>query len=96
MNALSVDLEDWYHVCGPGKTADPAQWDSYESRVARSTERLLSHLRARGTRATFFVLGYIAEREPALIRAVARPVERDGLARAGVIAGFVVNANKGA
>jgi peptidoglycan-N-acetylglucosamine deacetylase len=71
VNALSVDVEDWYHVCGPGETADPAQWDRYESRVARNTERLLSLFRARGTRATFFVLGYIAEREPALIRAVA-------------------------
>ncbi|HSB78545.1 MAG TPA: polysaccharide deacetylase family protein [Candidatus Methylomirabilis sp.] len=72
LNALTVDLEDWYHICGPGQTADPAKWDTYESRVARNTDRLLSLLRARGTRATFFVLGYIAEREPALIKAVAR------------------------
>ncbi|HSB71499.1 MAG TPA: polysaccharide deacetylase family protein [Candidatus Methylomirabilis sp.] len=72
VNALTVDLEDWYHVCGPGESANPAQWDAYESRVARSTDRLLSLLRAHGTRATFFVLGYIAEKEPALIRAIAR------------------------
>jgi len=72
VNALSVDLEDWYHVCGAGAVEDPARWDAYESRVARNTDRLLSILRAHHIRATFFILGYIAEREPALIRAVAR------------------------
>jgi peptidoglycan-N-acetylglucosamine deacetylase len=71
VNALTVDLEDWYHVCGNGETADPSRWEAYESRVAQSTDRLLSLLRARGARATFFVLGYLAEREPALIRAIA-------------------------
>jgi peptidoglycan-N-acetylglucosamine deacetylase len=72
VNALTVDLEDWYHVCGNGETGDASRWDTYESRVARNTDRLLSLLRAHGARATFFVLGYIAEREPALIRAIAR------------------------
>jgi polysaccharide deacetylase family protein (PEP-CTERM system associated) len=71
VNALTVDLEDWYHVCGAGETVDAARWDAYESRVSRNTDRILSLLRARGVRATFFVLGYIAEREPGLIRAIA-------------------------
>jgi polysaccharide deacetylase family protein (PEP-CTERM system associated) len=72
VNALTVDLEDWYHVCGAEEVADPAQWDAYESRVTRNTDTILSLLRARGVRATFFVLGYIAAREPALVRAIAR------------------------
>ena len=72
VNALTVDLEDWYHVCGAGAVEDPVRWDAYESRVVRNTDRLLSILRAHRIRATFFILGYIAEREPALIRAVAR------------------------
>jgi polysaccharide deacetylase family protein (PEP-CTERM system associated) len=72
VNALTVDLEDWYHVCGAGKTGDASQWDAYESRVSRNTEHVLSLLRAAGARATFFVLGYIAAREPALVRAIAR------------------------
>lgn len=71
MNALTVDVEDWYHVCGAGETGGATQWDAYESRVTRNTERVLSLLRAAGARATFFVLGYIAEREPELIRAIA-------------------------
>lgn len=72
MNALTVDLEDWYHVCGAGEYADPRRWDGLESRIARNTERILSLFRAHGVRATFFVLGYVAEKEPALVRAVAR------------------------
>jgi len=72
VNALTVDLEDWYHVCGTAETADPLQWDAYESRVTRNTNAILSLLGRRGVRATFFVLGYIAEREPELIRAIAR------------------------
>ncbi len=71
MNALTIDVEDWYHVCGVGETGDASQWAAYESRVTRSTDRILSLLRACGARATFFVLGYIADREPGLIRAIA-------------------------
>lgn len=72
MNALSVDLEDWYHVCGADETDDPRQWDAYESRVTRNTQTILSMFAQTGVRATFFVLGYIALREPALIRAIVR------------------------
>jgi polysaccharide deacetylase family protein (PEP-CTERM system associated) len=70
-NGLTVDLEDWYHVCGVPALADPAGWDAFESRVAANTDRVLALLRRHGARATFFVLGRIAEREPALVRAVA-------------------------
>ena len=72
VNALTVDLEDWYHVCGTRETFSPLQWDAYESRVTRNTHTILSLLGRRGVRATFFVLGYVAEREPELIRAIAR------------------------
>jgi len=72
MNALTVDLEDWYHICGVDEYADAAKWGDYESRITRNTERILSLLRSHGARATFFVLGYIAEREPALVSAIAK------------------------
>jgi len=71
-NALTVDLEDWYHVCGTEKAGDVSSWDAYESRVTRNTGKVLSLLRGHGVRATFFVLGYIAEREPRLIADVAK------------------------
>lgn len=70
-NALTVDLEDWYHICGAGTSVDPSLWDTYESRVTRNSNRILGLLRGFGVRATFFVLGYIAEREPQLVRAIA-------------------------
>ena len=69
-NALSVDLEDWYHICGVEGCADPAKWDNYENRITRSTERILAILDRYNARATFFVLGYIAAREPSLIRTI--------------------------
>lgn len=72
LNALTVDLEDWYHVCGAGENGDASRWSTYESRVRRNTERVLRLLRENNAHATFFVLGYIAAREPGLIRDVAR------------------------
>jgi peptidoglycan-N-acetylglucosamine deacetylase len=79
LNALTVDLEDWYHVCGVRCDDGPAQWAACESRVGRSTDRLLSLLRSHGVRATFFVLGYIAEREPGLVRTIAGEGHEVGL-----------------
>ena len=79
LNALTVDLEDWYHVCGAARDEEPAQWAACESRIGGSTERLLALLRGHGVRATFFVVGYIAEREPGLVRAIAREGHEVGL-----------------
>lgn len=70
INALTVDLEDWYHVCGDHECADPSQWNAYESRVQNSTEKILRLLRRYKARATFFVLGYIAEKNPSLIESI--------------------------
>ncbi len=72
LNALTVDLEDWYHICGTGQAGDVSTWDAYESRVTRNTAKVLSLLREHRAHATFFVLGYIAEREPGLIADIAR------------------------
>ena len=64
-HALSVDVEDWYHDGGaaPGAVVT--------DRVAANTEKLLELLDRHGTRATFFFLGEVAERHPALVRRVA-------------------------
>ncbi|MBI5236506.1 MAG: polysaccharide deacetylase family protein [Deltaproteobacteria bacterium] len=72
LNALTVDLEDWYHICGTVDNDDHRKWTEYESRVTRNTEKVLSLLARYDTRATFFVLGYIAEKEPALIRTICK------------------------
>lgn len=70
LNAITVDLEDWYHICGTEENATPSKWIEYESRVIRNTEKVLSILKKYNVKATFFVLGYIAEKEPNLIKTV--------------------------
>jgi len=69
INAFTVDLEDWFQ----GLTSTNPhieRWPLLESRVVPATERLLSLLDAHHVRATFFVLGYVAERHPRLIERV--------------------------
>ena len=70
VNALTIDVEDYYHVTGFESVIQRAHWDSYESRVERNTHRLLDLLDAHHTRATFFVLGWVAERHPQLVRTI--------------------------
>jgi peptidoglycan-N-acetylglucosamine deacetylase len=63
-NILQIDVEDWY--CD----LDPKDWDKHESRVVAATGRVLSMLEDSGNRATFFVLGYVAERFPELVKTI--------------------------
>lgn len=66
-NALTIDFEDWYQ----GLEIPHTDWAGYEDRIGPVGRRLLKLLDETGVRATFFVLGYIAERHPELIRAIA-------------------------
>ena len=68
---MTVDVEDYFHVTAFARHVSPAQWDSLESRVCRNTDRLLELFDGAGVRATFFVLGWVAERYPALVRRIA-------------------------
>ena len=70
-NALTFDVEEYFHAEVFAGVVRREQWSTLESRVARATERLLTLLAECGTRATFFVLGWVAERHPELIRAIA-------------------------
>lgn len=63
-NALTVDLEDWYHSV---LEVEPSRWAECEDRVVPATERLLECLGQAGARATFFVLGHVAELHPELV-----------------------------
>jgi polysaccharide deacetylase family protein (PEP-CTERM system associated) len=69
-NAMSVDVEDYFQVGAFETTVSPADWPRFESRVVRNTERSLELFAAKGVAATFFVLGWVAEREPGLIRRI--------------------------
>jgi polysaccharide deacetylase family protein (PEP-CTERM system associated) len=70
LNALTVDVEDWYHVCAVDEYLPQSKWDEYENRVNRNTEKVLALLERYGVRVTFFVLGYVAEHNPDLVRKV--------------------------
>jgi polysaccharide deacetylase family protein (PEP-CTERM system associated) len=70
LNALSVDVEDWFQVTNFEKVIDRDQWDLCESRVVPNVQRILDIFAARDVRATFFILGWIAQRHPQLVRAI--------------------------
>ncbi len=68
---LTVDVEDWFHVCGQPAWSDPASWDARPSRVVEGVGRILDLLAATPSKATFFFLGWVARRWPELVRRVA-------------------------
>jgi polysaccharide deacetylase family protein (PEP-CTERM system associated) len=70
LNALTVDVEDYFHVSGFEKCVERRQWDDFPPRVAGSTQRILDCLAQTGVRGTFFVLGWVAQRQPALVRRI--------------------------
>ncbi|GAB4507885.1 MAG: DUF3473 domain-containing protein [Sulfuricaulis sp.] len=70
INALSFDVEDYYHVSAFANAINRGQWDEYPSRVNENTRRILDLLDQFGTRATFFVLGWVAERQPDLVKEI--------------------------
>lgn len=69
VNAATVDLEDWFQGL-TSTNAQPENWCTYEARLEGNTERLLALLDAHEVTATFFVLGQVADRYPALIRQI--------------------------
>ncbi len=71
LNALSIDVEDWFHVLDISASVNLDQWDRMENRVVPNTLELLDVLSEHGeVRCTFFVLGWVAERYPDLIREI--------------------------
>jgi polysaccharide deacetylase family protein (PEP-CTERM system associated) len=69
-NALSVDVEDWFQVGAFEKVIDKADWDSLAPRVERNTDAVLALFGESGVKGTFFTLGWVAHRYPALIRRI--------------------------
>ena len=69
-NALTIDVEDYFQVSALAPYIRRSQWDSIECRVERNVERILALLRQHDTRATFFTLGWVAERYPQLVRSI--------------------------
>ncbi len=69
-NILTIDVEDWFHTTAMEPFVGPSRWEAAESRVVYNTLTLLDILETAGTRATFFILGWVAERYPGLVREI--------------------------
>jgi polysaccharide deacetylase family protein (PEP-CTERM system associated) len=69
-NALSVDVEDWFQVGAFENVISRSDWDSLECRVERNTDAVLQMFDGAGVKGTFFTLGWVAQRYPALMRRI--------------------------
>lgn len=67
-NALTVDVEDYFHVTAFEKVILPSDWDRYHYRAGDNTRRILDLFDRYGVHGTFFILGWVAERDPGLVR----------------------------
>ena len=72
LNAMTIDVEDYFHVAAFADIVSMAEWPSLESRVCRNTDRLLAILAEANVHATFFILGWVAARFPDLVRRIHR------------------------
>jgi len=71
LNAITVDVEDWFHICDIETVLPPSQWDRCESRVEKNVIKILQILSKNRVLGTFFVLGYVAQRLPEVVKMIA-------------------------
>lgn len=67
-NYLTIDVEDYYQVSAFESVVQPEEWSGQESRVEGNTDKILQLLATQGIKATFFIVGWVAERYPQLVR----------------------------
>jgi len=77
-NYLTIDVEDYFQVAAFEDIIDPSNWDAMEQRVVRNTEKVLTLLADHQTKATFFIVGWIAERYPQLVKTIHNQGHRIG------------------
>lgn len=70
MNILTFDIEEWFHILDNDSTKTINEWKKYESRIHDNTERILTLLKQKNLKATFFCLGWIAETYPDIIKRI--------------------------
>lgn len=71
MRILTFDIEDWFHFLEHSSTRTEDQWKRFESRVERNTHHILEFLSEHNQKATFFVIGWIADQYPSLVKKIA-------------------------
>ncbi len=70
VNAMTVDVEDYVHVSAFANHIDRRDWDDFPSRVEKNTDAVIDLFANHGVKGTFFVLGWVAERYPGLVRRI--------------------------
>lgn len=70
INAMSVDVEDYFQVAAFEKNIKPSDWDNFPCRVERNTQQILELFHQKNIRSTFFVLGWVAKRYPDLVKEI--------------------------
>ena len=70
MKILSFDIEDWFHILDNDSTKNEKDWINYESRIHRNMDRIYEILESSSCKASFFVLGWIAEKYPEIIKEI--------------------------
>ncbi|WP_300805343.1 polysaccharide deacetylase family protein [uncultured Duncaniella sp.] len=75
MNILTFDVEEWFHLLDNDSTRSEEQWRNYEVRIHENMERIFRILEDTDTRATFFVIGWIARTYPEIVRKIAEKYE---------------------
>lgn len=75
MNILTFDIEEWFHILDNDSTKTEKEWSNFESRIHKNVDVILESLARNDSRATFFCLGWIAEKYPEVIRLIAEKYE---------------------
>jgi len=79
MRILTFDIEDWYHFLEHRSTQSELQWKDFEPRVRQNTANILSFLDKHQQKATFFIIGWIAKRNPVMVKEIADAGHEIGL-----------------
>jgi peptidoglycan-N-acetylglucosamine deacetylase len=70
MNILTFDIEEWFHILDNDSTKTEREWSNYEVRIHKNMDKLFLLLEETDTNATFFCLGWIAEKYPEIIKRI--------------------------
>ena len=79
MRILTFDIEDWYHFLEHSSTRNETQWKDFEPRVRQNTANILEFLSTHQQKATFFIIGWIAKKNPGLVKDIADAGHEIGL-----------------
>lgn len=75
MNVLTFDVEEWFHLLDNDSTRSEEQWKTYEVRIHENIDRIFRILEDTNTKATFFVIGWIAKTYPEIVKRLAEKYE---------------------